>query len=168
MSKFIRSNIFKLIVGISILGSLAPNAKAENDKTIEELFMNSLIADAVYVDFPNDPTQFKDTLLLHKDWENENKRTEVITENFQLLDFQPDTSSGFSGGMFKYLKGTHVGENIYASRGTAGGIDIFEADIYGIAAMGVPQFQVRDLYNYIQRLKAPTNGNYQICEGLII
>ncbi len=30
----------------------------------------------------------------------------------------------------------------------------------GIGAMGVPQFQVRDLYNYIQRLKAPLKGEY--------
>jgi len=154
----------KLTICLPIISLLAFSVQAENTKTIEELFMNSLIADAIYVDFKDENgvlLGLEDTLADHKDWENELDRVKLITENFQLLDFQPDTSSGFSAGMFQYLQGAHTGENIYASRGTAGAVDIFGADAFGIAAMGVPQFQVRDLYNYIQRLKAPANGSYQ-------
>jgi len=158
MSKrFLKSNTQK--IALAILCSFSLSIQAENNKTIEELFMNSLVADVIYVDLPEDTTQFNNTLTLHKDWKLEPARIKLITENFKLLDFEPNSDTGFSGGMFKHLKGTHKDEIIYASRGTSD-LDDAITDVYGIGAMGVPQFQVRDLYNYIQQLKAPLNGEY--------
>jgi len=151
----------KLVLSMTFLSSLSLSVQAENSKTIEELFMNSLVADAIYVDLPENSIEFKNTLKLHKDWRDEQGRINVITENFELLDFEPNTSSGFAGGMFKYLTGDNAGKTIFAARGTSDLVDIVEADIYGIAAMGVPQFQVRDLYNYIQRIKAPEGAGYR-------
>jgi len=163
MSKFYfkKLKMDKIVLSMAVLSPFALSLQAENSKTIEELFMNSLVADAIYVDFPEDTTKFGVTLDTHESWENEKDRIKVITENFELLDFEPNTSSGFAGGMFKYLTGDNVGKTIFAVRGTSDLVDIVEADIYGIAAMGVPQFQVRDLYNYIQRIKAPEGAGYR-------
>jgi len=157
---FRKFKLSKLIINTIVFGLSVLNVQAAKNKTIEELFMNSLIADVIYVDLPElNVGDFEKILENHIEWNIEPRRIEIITENFKLLDFEPNSDTGFSGGMFKHLKGTHKDEIIYASRGTSD-LDDAITDVYGIGAMGVPQFQVRDLYNYIQQLKAPLNGEY--------
>jgi len=57
-----KNQIGTLIATIFFLVCNTYSVKADGAKTIEELFMNSLIADAIYVDFPTDPTKFRATL----------------------------------------------------------------------------------------------------------
>jgi len=151
-------------VGLCLLISSIPSSWAESSeggKNIEELFYHAMIAQAAYEDFNEGdalPTDLQDFLEENeKGFINTNKR-KLFTDQFELLNHtKDDFFTGFSATVFK---NKNTQEVIFASRGTNGGLDIVGADIIGIVGSGVPRGQVTDLYNYVQRLKAPEGGNY--------
>ena len=70
-------SLIKVVMCLTVLSSLFFNVQATNNKTIEELFMNSLIADVIYVDLPKlNVADFKKTLENHAEWRIEPKRIE--------------------------------------------------------------------------------------------
>ena len=82
--------------------------------------------------------------------------------NWQVVSHQPDTASGYSGTLFKYIgndpnSGFTKGELVFSQRGTAGLDDLVIADIHEITANGLAYSQIIDMYNYWQRLTA-TSG----------
>ncbi len=138
-------------------------------KEIKDLFQNSMMASASYVKFPlgegSDEilTSYLNNVALAKDWAgdiNSGKRS-IFLEHFSLLHHQPDTEiSDFSATLFQRKGGSQI---TFASRGTDGGPDYWE-DIIGITVTGVPFNQVRELHNYVQRLKTNSGVAYPYAE----
>jgi len=149
---------FCLLVGISPLQSAMA---AVEQKTVEELFYHAMLAQASYEYFNEGdakPGDLESSLKANKkNFMNEKKR-DLLIENFDLLNHTQDAFlTGFSASIFK---NKNTNEINFASRGSAGVLDFLVADGFGIAVTGVPQDQVIDLYNYVQRLKTPKNGTY--------
>ncbi len=161
----LKNNFIKktFAVGFCFLVGMAPvkRVMAAEAKTIEELFYHAMLAQASYENFDEGDAQPGD-LDTHLDenqkgFKNKKKR-DLFVENFELLNHTQDAFlTGFSATIFKNINTNEIN---FASRGSAGILDFLVADGFGIAVTGVPQDQVIDLYNYVQRLKTPTGGTY--------
>ncbi|MDP3744636.1 MAG: calcium-binding protein [Methylotenera sp.] len=86
-------------------------------------------------------------------------QAEEFAANWQVVSHQPDTTSGYSGTLFKYIgndqnSGFTNGELVFAQRGTAGLDDLVITDLHEITANGLAFSQIVDMYNYWQRLTA--------------
>jgi len=135
------------------------SVNAYEQKSIEELLYHAMLAEASYVDFNEGEDDGTFAIKLEKSgkYANDNKR-EIFTNRFRLLHHLPNQIlTGFSATVFE---NKDTDEIIFASRGSAGFLDFVVADGIGIVGSGVPKDQVVDLYNYVQRLKAPKDGKY--------
>jgi len=157
-----KSQRWLLTLSLSSIFFLVPCLQAE-EKTIEELFENSMMAVASYVPLKagdGNDLDMKASLLKHDDWKEDPKKIEIFVDRFNLLHHLPDTpTSSFSATIFRRKNDTN--QVTFSLKGSAEKWgDLAVADGAGIFLSGVPQFQVADMYNYVQQLKAPLNGNY--------
>jgi len=83
-----------------------------------------------------------------------------FASHWQVASHQPDTASGFSATLFQRvdddpISGFHVGDYVYAIRGTMGFVDdLAGADGGDIVIDGLALDQIVDLYNDWQRINA--------------
>jgi hypothetical protein len=84
--------------------------------------------------------------------------------NWQVVHHQSDTTSGYSGTLFKYIgndpnSGFTNGELVFSQRGTAGILsDLVVTDLHQITENGLAFRQIVDMYNYWQRLTAASGA----------
>jgi len=143
----------------SFISTSAFSEASEPVKSIENLFKHAMLAEASYVKFDEgESSSTFEKKLEDSDQYGDKQKRAIFTGNFDLLHHEPDRFlTGFSATVFKN-KDTQ--KAIFASRGTAGLFgDFLDANINDIVLSGAPQNQAKDLYNYVQRLKALDGGN---------
>ncbi|MCU7920929.1 MAG: hypothetical protein KZQ95_21615 [Candidatus Thiodiazotropha sp. (ex Epidulcina cf. delphinae)] len=132
---------------------------------------NALLSEASYVDFSNVTNdQSYISALVNKDFSQ--VQAEDFVTHWRIAHHQPNTDTGFSATIFESLD--NPGDYVFAMRGTEPtaqwGIDITLADIADIGADGIALKQGIDLFNYYQRLIAPSGSDatqYAVYEGIL-
>src|SRR5437868_7225609 len=125
-----------------------------------EMFQQAQLAEASYARFQNftDP---KDALLAAG---MSNAQATALLSQWRVVNHTPNTATGFSATLFERLDedGNGTGEFNLAIRGSEFDnlLQDFRADAGDIFLDGVVLDQMVDLYNYWQRLSAPTTGTY--------
>ena len=90
----------------------------------------------------------------------------MIAKDYEIVNHQPDTDSGFSATLFQKVErdkdGQVIsrGEYILALRGTAGMSD-YATDVGDIVLDGIGFDQIVDLYNFWQRITTEKDQHYK-------
>lgn len=124
--------------------------------TIQDLFQQTLLAEAAYANFWNsstnstitDPALVKAALI--SEGMSEVQASDFVTQ-WQVVAQQPDMLSGFSATVFKNIT---TGEYTVSVRGTNSLSDWDYANVGGIALNGMAMGQAADMYNWMLRMTA--------------
>lgn len=81
-------------------------------------------------------------------------QAEILADNWFVKTHQEDTTSGFSSTLFQSTD-PNDGRYVLAFRGTAGFVDIVDADINDIINDGLAIEQIIDLHNEWARIISP-------------
>ncbi|MCU7937651.1 MAG: hypothetical protein KZQ99_22850 [Candidatus Thiodiazotropha sp. (ex Dulcina madagascariensis)] len=133
----------------------------------------SILSEASYADFDISgaitQTDIENALIANG---FSNTQASDFITNWKVVSHLPNTSTGFSATIFESLD--NPGDYVFAMRGTEPtaqwGIDITLADIADIGADGIALKQGIDLFNYYQRLIAPSGSDatqYAVYEGIL-
>jgi hypothetical protein len=91
---------------------------------------------------------------------------DYLKKNYQIIEQQPNTGSGFSGALFKRIgEGSSQGEYVFATRGTELGAQFgadLAADLGDLVFDGLAWEQIVDMYNFWKRLITPIGQSYQM------
>jgi|GEM_PF-2238746 len=119
---------------------------------IKELCDKALLSDASYADFKGIDLSDKDdikTALTNSGFTS--TQSDEFIKHWEVIDHQPDTSSGFSATLFKNKQ---TGEYVFANRGTAEIYsDVIKADLFGIVLQGKAKDQLIDMFRYFKKLE---------------
>src|SRR5690606_23121101 len=124
----------------------------------DEIFELAQLAEASYADLK----QFNNRIWLVQELQNIdfNKmkfsltQAEILADNWFVKTHQEDTTSGFSSTLFQSTD-PNDGRYVLAFRGTAGFVDIVDADINDIINDGLAIEQIIDLHNEWARIISP-------------
>lgn len=132
-------------------------------KSMEALYQNALLSDAVYLDWVrlssdenNDAYKQRMARLLVRERNFTEKQAEVFVDRYQVISNKPNTPTGFSATLFLDTKGTEDesdDEEVLAIRGTESSLDFFEDAYLALGPRGKASRQFEDLKDFIQGLK---------------
>lgn len=124
----------------------------------DEIFELAQLAEASYADL----TQYNDSDWLIAQLQNpafngmefSKTQAEILADNWFVKTHQEDTTNGFSSTLFQSTD-PNDGRYVLAFRGTAGFVDIVDADINDIISDGLAIEQIIDLHNEWARIISP-------------
>ncbi len=134
--------------------------------TIQVLFQEAQLAEAAYADLwdatLNQPITANDKVItaLKAEGFSDTQATDFAA-HWGVVDHLPNTTSGFSGTVFRRhdsdpVAGLVAGDLVFALRGTEQvGLDLFQADFNELTKNGLAFRQIIDMYNYWQCLITP-------------
>ncbi len=119
---------------------------------IHNLCDKALLADVSYADFKGiDLSDQDDIKTVLTDRGLTSTQSDEFIKHWDVINHQPDTSSGFSGTLFKNKQS---GEYVFANRGTVPNYsDIIQADLFGIVLQGKASGQLIDMFRYFKQLE---------------
>jgi hypothetical protein len=132
--------------------------------TINETYINALLADAAYVNMHAltgsnaDPLLTDAALTARIAARMTQPQADFITTNFEVLNQELSPIGGFDAVVWKGKPGTAYAGKVYVSmRGTQGLTDI--ADDAELAITGVPKDQIVSMVNWWLKITAPAGAN---------
>jgi Ca2+-binding RTX toxin-like protein len=141
--------------------------------TIQELFQQAQLAEAAYANFFDNAGNLITTnaqlitALTNTDADGKFSLAQAaaLVTDWRVVNYFPDTASGFSATLFERLNGggTGTGEFSLAIRGSTDFTD-FSADAALIAVDGIAVRQLVDLYNCWNRSATAEGQNYAIAQ----
>lgn len=81
----------------------------------------------------------------------ESQYNQFISDDWAVVNQSSDALYGSSGFSATLFHNTITGEYVFANRGTAGGLDLYE-DAWGIVLRGMAGTQIIDMYRYYKQL----------------